>query len=71
MGRPKGSKNKPKIDEIVVIKDEIPAPERNGVLNEKPCQNCEDTCEGQGQSRWHYGSPERWCNKCKCLALKQ
>lgn len=72
MGRPKGSKNKkPKIDDIIVIQDEIPAPEKNGTFDDKPCQNCEDGCEGQKSSKWHYGSPNKWCNKCKCLALKQ
>ena len=30
-----------------------------------------DPESGEKSSKWHYGSPNKWCNKCKCLALKQ
>ena len=58
-------------EDVPVPSEEIPAPEKDGVKDEKVCANCDIDCEGKGQAKWHYGSKDKWCNKCKCLALKQ
>jgi hypothetical protein len=78
MPRPKGSKNKTKkfvkekfIDiDVPAIPEEIRGPSFNGTI-EKKCVNCEPNCAGQADAKWHYGSKDKWCNQCACLALKQ
>ena len=81
MSRPKGSKNKKKVAEVIIegdntiraelAKKEIPPPTTNGTEDKNPCVNCEPDCEGKGMARWHYGSKDKMCNKCKCMFLKQ
>lgn len=64
--------DKPVESEEIKPSNEIPPPEKNGEAeDEKVCANCDPTCEGKGATRWHYGSKDKWCNKCTCMALKQ
>lgn len=60
MGRPKGSKNKPKEEPVVAEPVYTPAPDMGTIQPDK------STCECGHKKAVHYGPTREWCNTAGC-----